>query len=146
MAGLISKFKNLLSETRAETSKGVIIRSDSPRPDGSNIPASEELYNMALQAIEKHFQSVLSKLENSGEIEGYWRQPIEELMYSGAFSETQLAVLHEKMQEKVHTVSVVHARVLATRILCGVEDTKQPNTKIVYETAHSAGKGLATWK
>lgn len=146
MSGLITNFKRILSGERMQGNNTIASgRGDSPRQDGPNIPAPEELYNMALQAIEKHFDQTLNELVNSGELEGYWRHPLEELMYSGAFDDKQVSVLQEELRKKTHTISVTHARVLATRILCGVEDGRQPKGLQVQSNSAMV-EAISKWK
>jgi hypothetical protein len=87
-------------------------------------PAPEDLFNMAIEAIRKQSLMAVEEMERSGQHNNDWKLALEEVVYSGAFSEDQQKVFHELFSEVSHHVAVAHARVLTTRILCGA--TEQP--------------------
>ena len=85
-------------------------------------PAPEDLFNMAIDAIRKHSLVSMEEMERTGDFNNGWKHLLEEMLYSGAFSDDQQRVLHEMFSEVSHHVAVAHARVLTTRILCGATD------------------------
>jgi len=117
------------------------------KPD--KIPAPEDLFNMAIEAIRKQSLTAIEETERTGEIDNSWKHRLEEMVYSGAFSDDQQVVLQEVFSEVTRNVAVAHARIMVTRILCNA--TEQPKEQSIYSaTGKMLSKGPLfsgiTWK